>query len=464
MINRLNRHIGILTVFAVALSFALTSCNGSKAFTKRAVKLEEAGMVTDAANSYYVAVMKNRTNVDAQIGLKRTGQTVLNKKLNEFAQAKSFGNKKEAVYKFLNADEYFTKISNVGVTLEVPEFYLTDYIDVRDSYLADLYDEGTQLLEEEQFGQAEQRFAEIQKLDPEFKDAAELKDIAYLEPLYNDGVSALNAEMYRSAYNNFDKVIKRQSTYKDAKMLQDRSVEEGRYTMAMLHFENGTNQSGLDAKVEAYALDALTSINDPFLKIVDRKHMDLIIEEQHLGLSGIIDEATAVTVGNLLGAKAIVTGTVLNYNTENGKVSSRTIPAYEQYKEKKWNAAEEKYYYDTKYRKTNFKEYYNHNSANLTFQFKVISLATGEVVMSQIIEKEASDEIRYGKYDGDYSKLYPSRNDAVSMNRSERRSLQGLFTARQRLRSGNELGNDLFDLVAKDMKNDIQSFLNSEIK
>ncbi len=443
---------------------ALGACNGSKAFAKRAVKLEEAGMITDAANSYYVAVIKNRNNIDAKIGLKRTAQTVLNQQLSEFAQAKNFGQKKDAVYKFLDADAYYRKIENAGVTLEVAEFYLTDYVDVRDGYLADLYDEGTQLLEEEKFGSAEQIFSEISKLDPDFKDAAELQDIAYLEPLYVDGLAAMDAEMYRTAFNNFEKVIARRSTYKDAKMQRDRAVEQGRYAMAMLPFENATTTRGLDTKVEAYALDALTSINDPFLKIVDRENLDLIIEEQHLGLSGVIDEETAVSVGELLGAKAIVSGTVLNYSTEDGRATSRTIPAYEQYKEKKWNAEEEKYYYETKYRKTNFKEYYNSNSANLTFQYKVISLATGEVVRSKIIEKEAFDEVRYGTYNGDPSLLYPSRNNAVSMNRSERANLQSLFTSKQRLKSSSELGNDLFDVVANEMKNDIANYLNQEIK
>ena len=64
-----------------------SGCNGSKAFVKRAAKMEEAGMTAQAANLYYTAVIKKPTNVDAMVGLKRTGQIVLAQHISSFDQA-----------------------------------------------------------------------------------------------------------------------------------------------------------------------------------------------------------------------------------------------------------------------------------------------------------------------------------------------------------------------------------------
>lgn len=46
------------------------------------------------------------------------------------------------------------------------------------------------------------------------------------------------------------------------------------------------------------------------LEIVERQMLKKILKEQNLGLSGFIDEQTAVSIGNILGADAIITGTI----------------------------------------------------------------------------------------------------------------------------------------------------------
>lgn len=452
--------------FAIILLIAVVAagCNGSKAFAKRAQQLEEAGLVQEAANNYYIALQKKRTNVEAQIGMKTTGQLVLNEKLNEFAKAKNFGNKKDAVYAYHRAEDYQKKIRGVGITLNMAEFYKTDYDLVLESYLHDLYEEGSTLLEAEDFNKAETIFEEIGRLDPEFKDAEELKDIAYLEPHYNDGVNALANGLYREAYNSFDKVIARRAGYKDAKDLRTECVEKGRFSVAIMPFENSTRTQGLDSKISAYTLDALAAIDDPFLRVVDRDHLETILAEQKLSLTGVIDEATAVNVGDLIGAQALITGTVLTYETTAGRPQSYTRQAYEQYKVKKYNKEEDKYYYDTKYKSTTYREHSQSSSAEVSFQFKVISLQTGEVLASKILNKTAMDQVNYATYDGEHDKLYPAKNSGVNLNRSARSSLVSQLNARRELRPVSELKNDLFDQVSRELKTEISALLEDTIK
>ncbi len=429
-----------------------------------ALKQEAAGLTTEAANNYYIALMKNRNNIEAQIGMKKTGQLVLNQMLNDFARDRNFGSKKEAVYNFQKARDYRDKIQGVGIRLELADFYLSDYENVKSDYLKQLYDEGALLLEEQKFQEAELKFKEIKTLEPNYKDTRDLADIAFMEPLYNAGVSAMKAEHYREAYASFEKVVARRSDYKDAKKLMSQSLEKGTYTIALLPFVNSTSTSGLDAKVSAYTLEALTNINDPFLRIVDREHMQAILQEQKLQLSGVVDDKTAVNVGQLVGAQAILTGTVLNYSTRQGQLRTSNREAYEAFRVKKLNNEDGKYYFETRYKPVTFTEYSNSSSCNVSFQFKLIDLKTGELIKTDILEKSITDEVRYGRYDGDVNELFPSNGSNVNFNQQDRRSLIGLFNARQELRPAGELSNELFNHISKQMSNDIGATVKQIVK
>jgi curli biogenesis system outer membrane secretion channel CsgG len=49
------------------------------------------------------------------------------------------------------------------------------------------------------------------------------------------------------------------------------------------------------------------------INVIERKHLNKILEEQALGQTGLIDESTAIKVGNILGVHAILIGEVLDY-------------------------------------------------------------------------------------------------------------------------------------------------------
>lgn len=442
-----------ILLFSIAV--LLTACHGTKYHTKIAVKQEAAGLTSEAAGSYYNALQKKRANVDAQIGMKKNGQLVLNQMLGEFAREKSFGSSKNAVYAFHRARDYRDKIKNVGVTLDIAEFYLQDYDNAKESYLLELYEEGTTLMEQEKYTEAETRFKEIKNFDPDFKDSKDLADIAYMEPLYSAGVKAMDIKHYREAYDKFNQVIKRKADYKDARILSSQCLEKGMYTIALLSFENASGTPNLEAKVSAYTLEALTSINDPFLRVVDREHMQAILQEQKLQLSGVIDEATAVSVGQLVGAQAILTGTVLNYTSKNGQVSTRNREAYEAYKVKKLNSEDGKYYYETRYKPVSYTEYSNSNSCSVSFQYKLINLKTGELIKTDIIEKSVIDEVSYAKYDGNTNELYPANGKNVNFNQNDRRYLMNLLNGRQEPRQTGELSNELFNVISKQLSSEI---------
>lgn len=421
-------------------------------------------MTKEAANAYYTSLWKNRYNTDAQIGMKKMGQQVLNQRLSEWSMSRMSEDHKQVVYDYLEIMDYHSRIDKVGIELDIPDFYQKDYEAVKIDYLHDIYEEGTALLEEEKYQEAETVFREITILDPGFKDTGELKDVAYLEPLYLEGTRAMEFGQYRKANECFEKIMERKDSYKDTRELNTDALKEGMFTLAVLPFENATGKQGLEAKAQAYALQSLTNLEDPFLKVVNREDMDAILEEQRLGMTGVIDEETASEVGELIGAKAILRGTLLSHSTTRGNKQSYNREGFEEYRVKKFNRQTQKYYYDTKYKAVTYKEHTLRNSARVTYQFRVVSLATGEVLASDILEEEVVSETTYITYTGDVNKLYPSSGGGVNRGNSARSLLRKQFNAPREVKTTAVLSDEVFQKASADMSGEVSEMLNRVIE
>jgi curli biogenesis system outer membrane secretion channel CsgG len=81
--------------------------------------------------------------------------------------------------------------------------------------------------------------------------------------------------------------------------------------IAVVGFDVYTETYGIqriDSKVEEMLNTAL--LKTGYFNIVDRRHIKKVLEEQKFQYSGMVDAATAVKLGKILGAQAIVTGAV----------------------------------------------------------------------------------------------------------------------------------------------------------
>jgi len=81
--------------------------------------------------------------------------------------------------------------------------------------------------------------------------------------------------------------------------------------MAVVGFDVTTSTYGLQM-VDKKAEDMLTTalIKTGRFRMIDRKHIKKVIDEQKFQISGMVDTATAVKIGKLLGAQVIVTGSI----------------------------------------------------------------------------------------------------------------------------------------------------------
>jgi curli biogenesis system outer membrane secretion channel CsgG len=437
----------------------LQGCNGSKSLSKKASKLEEAGLYSDAALFYYNSLLKNRNNIDARIGLTKMGQRMLNDKVDDFTKTKALGETKNAVYAYLEAMAYHDKVERLGIDLEYPRYIADDYEDVKAQYIKELYNESNELMADKKFNEATIILKEIEKLEPGYKDVSSLKNTAVNEPLYLAAVSHFDAGRYRLAYYEFDDIYRVDPNYKDASILRDECLDLGKFPVAIGEFKNSSSKKGVNDRLTAFVITELSAINDPFLRIVERDNLEMILEEQRMSLSGVVDQGTAVEVGNLLGAKAIITGTVLTYEERKGNLKVSEKKGYEGYRVKLYNKEEDKHYYQTRYKPVSYREYYNANEVTISFQYKAISLETGEVLFSNIAEKKLSDDVYYAAYDGEVTNLFPANDEGVLTSRMEKNRLLGLLRAERTLKSVEQLANQAYSVIASDISSELTKLL-----
>ena len=442
------------------MGLVLSSCNGSKGLAKKGAQLQQAGLHTDAADFYYKSLIKNNKNVNARIGLTSAGQQVLNEKLSEFSRAKATGDDRKAVYSYLDATAYREKVQRLGISLTAPDYFTSDFNESKSAYLKTLYNRGNDLMAEKSFDEANAVFSELTRLEPNYKDVNQLKSVSKNEPIYIGATSLFDRNEYRKAYYEFDAIYKSDPNYKDVAILRSECLDKGQYPVALVPFENTTRAYGVEKKVQAFVLTDLSAIHDPFLKVIERDNMDVILREQRLNLSGMVNEQTASEVGNLLGAKAILTGTVLSYSSKPGKLMAREKDAYESYQVKLYNKEEDKNYFETRYKPVKYTEYYNTNEVSISFQYKAISLETGEILFSKVVNKNMDSNLYYAVYPGEVTNLYPSGKDGMITATRERNQLINLMRAPREIKSVDQLSNEAYTSVAKALSSDLINQIN----
>jgi curli biogenesis system outer membrane secretion channel CsgG len=90
-------------------------------------------------------------------------------------------------------------------------------------------------------------------------------------------------------------------------------------TVAILYIDSRNRELG------AFAMDELEfqMVVSRKFRMVDRQTLDTVREEQNFQLSGEVSDASAVSIGNMLGASIVITGSI----TGSGNTQRLTIKA-----------------------------------------------------------------------------------------------------------------------------------------
>ena len=220
-------------IFFALIAVVSFSC-ASKRYAKKAMKYEEAGLYEDAALMYYESLKAKQDNIDAKLGLRKTGQMVLDKKLSEFSEAYHLNSDKIAVYAYLEAKRFYDMVLLVGVGLSFDEGNTAYYNEIKNRYLSSVYANGSKALSLEEFDKAKQIFGEIISIDPTFQNAGEMYKTAKFEPMYRSGITQLDNGLFRSAYYTFVEILKENNAYKDVAELKEEALEKAKISIAVL--------------------------------------------------------------------------------------------------------------------------------------------------------------------------------------------------------------------------------------
>jgi len=112
--------------------------------------------------------------------------------------------------------------------------------------------------------------------------------------------------------------------YKDSQDYYEKCRKSGIKRIAIIPFEDKAGKGGKYGAVAETVLDQIVSdvMNDQsameFLEVISRDQMEQVMQEQKLGMTGQLDEQTAVKVGKILGVHEILTGkiTAIAYTPE----------------------------------------------------------------------------------------------------------------------------------------------------
>lgn len=431
-------------LFILSIILLIAGC-ASKRYTKKAAKFEEAGLYEDAAEYYYEAVKKKDSNVDAKLGLRKTGQQTLDKKLADFSLAYKQADYKKAVYNYLNAEEYFNKVKTVKVDLEFPEYFKEYYEEAKGDYLNKKYADGLDKLNREDFSAALTVFIEIKNIDANYKDVQDLFITAKYEPMYRDASQYLETGLYRKAYYTYETIIAGAGTYKQSVALKDEAQEKGTISVLVTNLSYSNYRYGKTAsEITADLKGKLIELNNPFLKIIDPASLSASIYD-----NGQINMKAA----NLSGIQGILTGTITKVNASTGKLNKTENKAY--IKEvTKTKDKEGKEIQTVKYYKTTYMEYEQVNSASFAIDFKLVSTEDNSVMVSDMISDNNTDRMHYATFSGDKNKLVPgywkykdrdSKEDIQKDNKSDINKLQNLLKADKSIKSAENLLSEIMN-------------------
>lgn len=229
------------------------------------------------------------------------------------------------------------------------------------------------------------------------------------EQHYQSGVNLsknMDNENSKSAAKEFTQALSFVPNYKDASTLYEQARKLGTKRVAIIPFENKSGKNKYGAIGEMITDQIITDLlKNPsameFLEIISRDQLQQIIQEQKLGLSGIINENTAIEVGKILGVDELVIGQITQIS------SSETPVTHKVKKNEKTIYAKEG---DRKVYAT-VTEHQKGASASIVGSYKIIEVETAKMVTGDSFKKDYSFLSEWATFSGDQKALsYESRS------------------------------------------------------
>lgn len=452
----MKRKFAIIILLSITSVILFESC-ATKRLLKQAAEFENAGLHAEAAESYYQVLRRDRTNIEAMTGLRRSGEFTLQRKLSAFNRAYNERKNQEAVSHYQDALSYFNRMKAVNVTLNFPSFYHDYYNEVKDVYLDDLYFEGMNLLQTDNFARAERTFRNILGLDPNYRDASEQLKIAVNEPKYRESLALMEGGNYRQAYFKLDEIIKDIGRYKDVHDLRRESLEKGTVSIAVAPIKNSSSTRNIERSLENEIITRIQNLENPFLKLIDYSQMQEVVRRR---------ESTAVV--GFTAPTATLFCEIVSFTYNAGRLSETKKTGWLRKRVRFTNSETGSTEFRNEYTKVQYSEFSMSRSVSMRISYRLINERTGQILNTGTRNFSASDNIHYADYDGDNDNLVPgywkyrlvsSSEDVINDNARDVRALQGLLNARKSIKTYNSLLSEAYDESSAFVAAEIHSYV-----
>jgi tetratricopeptide (TPR) repeat protein len=437
----------------------LWACNPSKQYIKKGNEFFLLGNYDDAATYFYNALLADPQNLEAKQALKKSANNVLTAKFSQFGKYVVENRDADAVRQYRSNQKYFEKTKSVGVELDWPSMYDEVYLEIKNEYIAKLYSDGLQLMKDNKYDKAEANFSEIAEIDPGYKDATVLRMNTILEPMYQNGMKMLQLENYKEAYKNFDKVYLQDKSYKDVKALREAALGKATVGVGVLPVQNQTRSRNFDTKLYQDIISQMVKGKSPFLKVVERSSLERMLNEQQLGMSGMVDPETAAQAGKIIGLKYVLMSAWSEWDMDQVRPTIDSIEAYEAYVESIPETAPGQMRSITRFKKVKYARHYQKNRVYARVFYQLVSTQTSQIVASEVIAEEKSDEYERFVFKGNVSNLYPELPKGNTLPPAPREWREKFGKTSGTIVSQEELANKLSQTIAIKMADEVRLYV-----
>ncbi|MEO9870744.1 CsgG/HfaB family protein [Ekhidna sp.] len=405
-------------ILLIIVSF---TSQAQKKLLKQAFALESSEQYEQAAEKYKEVLYKNATRTDAISGLERTAQKVIDKKLSAYFISRNSGELEEAVNMFENVIQYQEELKYFNISAKIPAYYHTDY-------KAD-----------------KQRL----KTESEFKLTKEKKEDN--ESKYTEAVSLYNQYKWVLAWDIFSTI----SGYKESSAYLDK-IKAKATRVSIL--ENSKNRSSKGDVFRNSLLAEIIQLDNPLIRVISRDNLDQLIEEQKLGLTGLLNEQSVADLGEILGVEVMLLTRVLNYNMSDITNTRENKTAYVATSKQVYDPATQTTNYIKDYYPVTYQEYFIKNALEVSLQYQLIDVATAEVLSSDVIFENYENNISYAFYEGDHNTLHPSNGSAIYTKGKERKEFLKLFSQNPTTLTQKEMDSEVQKMLSKKVAKSLDNY------
>lgn len=214
----------------------------------------------------------------------------------------------------------------------------------------------------------------------------------------------------RSAASEFKTAMKFSENYKDCSTLYQQCREGASLRLAILPFENKSGKKKYGGIGNTLSNEVISRLlqNDElmeFVDIINRDQLDLIIEEQKLSHSGLIDPSNSIELGKIAGVHRLLVGEVTQILSPKAKetvdkkrVTRKIVIRTETYEDSEGKTRKRNVYGNVK---ATVRVHIINTEASVIAGYQIIDVTTAAILNSGNLTGQATYNYEWATFSGD---------------------------------------------------------------